>query len=232
MACGAQWTLLPFSHNWREGGEPDVMAACKMTGVGLGANCWDLGAHFGIHTVGLALRVGAGGEVAAFEPDPAAFARLSRHIAMNRLPNVKLFNAAASDLDGQADLIATNGFGSTFSHFKYEDEITSETTTSMRVRTLVLDKLVEDGQIKPARIIKVDVQGHGAKSLQGAIRTITNHRPTIIFSSHSQWELADTRYLLEQLSYRPFDVSGTPTLWESFMFGSAILVPEGTPPNN
>lgn len=56
-----------------------------------GWNCWDLGAHFGLYSVALALRVGPEGQVAAFEPNPVSFARLERHRRMNGLDRLKTY---------------------------------------------------------------------------------------------------------------------------------------------
>jgi len=50
-----------------------------------------LGAHFGLYSVALALRVGPEGQVAAFEPNPVSFARLERHRRMNGLDRLKTY---------------------------------------------------------------------------------------------------------------------------------------------
>src|ERR1700729_2491433 len=92
LAKGARWTFAPFSANWRYGGaEQDVEAGFAILPNPKGAVFWDFGAHFGIHTVGVAMHIGPGGQVAAFEPDPAAFKRLELHVALNCLTNVRLF---------------------------------------------------------------------------------------------------------------------------------------------
>src|SRR5450759_75200 len=90
-AKGAKWTLAPFSYNWRCGGENDLEAGLSRLSSVKGAVCWDFGAHFGIHTVGMAMQVGPAGQVASFEPDPVAFRRLKYHVQKNQLTNVCLF---------------------------------------------------------------------------------------------------------------------------------------------
>jgi hypothetical protein len=105
LAKGAQWTLLPFSSYWRFGGaEQDVLAAAAYLPSLKGIVFWDFGAHFGIHTVGMAMQVGPTGEVVAFEPDPGAFRRLQYHIELNHLSNVRLFAAGASRKSGRGRL--------------------------------------------------------------------------------------------------------------------------------
>lgn len=88
---GARWTLLPFSYNWRAGGEADLTDGLKRMRCLEGAVGWEFGAHFGIATVGMAMQVGRTGQVAAFEPDPGAFRRLSYHVRVNHLPTCACF---------------------------------------------------------------------------------------------------------------------------------------------
>lgn len=92
-AQGTRWTLFPWSSYWRGTHEPEVQAAIMSLGGGdiSGWNCWDLGAHFGLYSVALALRVGPEGQVAAFEPNPVSFARLERHRRMNGLDRLKTY---------------------------------------------------------------------------------------------------------------------------------------------
>ena len=78
IAKGARWTLLPHSAYWRHQGEGDVDAVAATLGPLTGQCFWDLGAHFGLYTVGLAIQVGPSGQVASFEPDPRSHARCAR----------------------------------------------------------------------------------------------------------------------------------------------------------
>src|SRR5262249_23448178 len=107
-AKGAKWTLVPFSYNWRRGGENDLAPGLLRLPSISGAVCWDFGAHFGIHTVGMAMQVGPAGQVVSFEPDPAAFCRLKYHVQINRLSNVVLFQAAVSNKAGSMKLITAH----------------------------------------------------------------------------------------------------------------------------
>ena len=72
IAAGARWPLYPWTSYWRGTHEPALQACLMGLGNGdlTGWSCWDLGAHFGLYSVGLALGVGPTGEVAGFEPTP------------------------------------------------------------------------------------------------------------------------------------------------------------------
>ena len=217
LAKGARWTAFPFSANWRLGGEVDVARCVAMAGDLAGRTCWDLGAHFGIHTVGLAMCVGPTGEVAAFEPDPVAHRKLERHVRMNRLDQVKLFQAAASDAEGFLELIVAGALGSTVTHARYDDEVIGESTDTVASRAIRLDSLVDEGAIRLPDFVKIDVEGHGAKAIAGAIRAVSRSRPLIALSVHSRAEWFDTATLLEAVGYMPYALAtGNVIDWSAF----------------
>jgi FkbM family methyltransferase len=179
-----------------------------------GAVCWDLGAHFGVHAIGLAFHVGTSGEIVAVEPDHVAYDRLKYHVQLNRLNNVKLFQLAASNLDGDIELIIAQGLGSSVTHAKYEDEILTGETEIFSSKAARMDTLREKHQLRLPNLIKVDVEGHGAKALAGAMNTISDSKPIVVLSVHSPSEWQDSRSLLEPLGYRPVTRDGTKLSWE------------------
>lgn len=222
IARGARWTLLPHSAYWRRGGEGDVDAVASTLGPLTGLCFWDLGAHFGLYTVGLARAVGPTGQVASFEPDPVSHARCARHVAMNRLENVRLFCAAVSDRATQQEFIVPAA-GATFNHLRYEDEPVAAGEKTIQIESLVLDELVAAGHIRPPHLIKVDVEGHGAKAVAGARQTIARHHPVLVMSFHSHAETNYTQALLEPLGYRCFENDGRPLAWAAVVFRTACL---------
>jgi FkbM family methyltransferase len=225
LAKGARWTLLPYSMYWRGNPEEEVETFIRQVGDLRGASCWDLGAHFGFFTVGLALAVGADGQVTSVEPDPVSFARCQRHVRMNHLGNVKLFNAAASAETGEAELLLYDGLGTSTSHLAYHGE-TGAAATRHRVRKVRLDDLVAAGEIRPPRLIKVDVEGHGGSALWGAEKTVQSSRPAIVMSFHSPEEFEQTRRLVGPLDYRMFAYPpDQPEPWKDLVVGTRLLLP-------
>ena len=202
VARGARWTLYPWTSYWLGTHEPHVQAALAAIGGGdiRGWSCWDLGAHFGLYSVGLARGVGLEGEVAAFEPNPASFARLERHRRMNRLAQLKTFQAAASDREGMADLLTYGDLGSSSTHLAHNGEL-GIGGAPVRVATARLDTWVEAGRIRAPDLIKIDVEGHGHRALEGARRSLAAKRPILIAAFHSEPEVAGVLALLKPFDY-------------------------------
>jgi FkbM family methyltransferase len=222
IARGARWTLLPHSAYWRGGGEGDVDAVAATLGSLTGKCFWDLGAHYGLYTVGLARHVGPTGQVVSFEPDPRSHARCARHVAMNHLQNVRLFRAAVSDRATRREFLVPAA-GAPFNHLRYEDEPVAAGEKTIQIETMVLDELVAAGTISPPLLVKVDVEGHGAKALTGARQTLATHHPVLVMSFHSQAESDDTQALLEPLGYRCYENDGRPLPWSAVVFRTACL---------
>jgi len=223
LAQGARWTAFPYSGYWRGETEMDVEQAINQHGAMEGASCWDLGAHFGIYTVGMAMAVGSQGCVASFEPNPVAFAKCKRHVEMNGLTWVKLFNAGVSDRERTGRLIVGMNCDSSSAHLLYEDEKEEPASGLTEITLVQLDLLVESGAIRRPDFIKVDVEGHGAKALLGARRSILETTPTLVVSFHSRWELEGTKELLEPMGYSAQDGSGSPLTWQECLYRTAIL---------
>lgn len=200
--AGARWTLYPWTSYWRGAHEPAVTRAVGALGDLCGKTCWDLGAHFGYYACGFAQRVGPDGQVLAVEPFPTSFARLERHRRMNRFAWMRCVCAAASDANGDAELIADTREGDTGVHLAYDaNERPAAGVPLLRIRTVKLDDLVARGEVRAPHVLKIDVEGHGHVALAGAAATLRRARPVILMAFHSPAETAGTRALLDPLGY-------------------------------
>jgi len=203
--------------------EADVQTALSRLGRTKGIVFWDIGAHFGIHSIGVAMQCGPTGRVVAFEPDPVAFKRLLRHVKLNALGNVKIYQRAASDRTGRSVLFTPGGQGSSNSHLLYYADNDMTGTPRIEIETVAIDELVDSGEIRAPSLIKVDAQGHGGNALQGAGKTIAQSLPLIAFSNHSDAEIEATRRILDPLGYMPEALHGQSIPWSAV--DEALLVP-------
>jgi FkbM family methyltransferase len=209
---GLWWTLYPWTGYWR-GAHIEEDSIKTITGlVGPGDVCLDLGAHFGFYTLLMARQSSPSGRVYAFEPEPSNFAKLRRHVALNRLGDrCFLFNAGVSEQDGDASMYAGGGDWAPTAHFRYSDEAEFKAKDAITVRTVRIDSLVEKGKVDCPRFIKMDVEGHAAPALEGARETIASSRPHIVISTHGPDESAGIARFAERLGYKTlWSVSGRP----------------------
>jgi FkbM family methyltransferase len=141
-----------------------------------GGVCFDIGAQAGYHTLYASTMVGPSGRVFAFEPAPRNIANIKKHMAMNRLTNVTVVEAAVSDFDG-------------VSHFDCASSAVSghlSTSGSLAVRTISLDHEIDCGALPEPDYIKIDAEGAELRILEGARKLLTRRHPTLSVETH-QW---------------------------------------------
>lgn len=128
-----------------------------------GGSFFDVGANQGFFALLAGLAVGRGGRVVAFEPDPKNHAGIQRNLALNRLPQVVVEQAAVSDRDGEASF-----------HLGRQDEVGSlmldprhVKEQSLSVRTVSLDRYLEEHGFEHVDVVKMDIEGAEVLAFQG-----------------------------------------------------------------
>lgn len=152
----------------------------------------DVGANIGWYTVLASTRVGAGGKVIAFEPDPANAVMLRRNVEANGLTNVVVEEKALSNEPGKLKLfLDRKNLGRHSVVLKYDDK------DYVEVETLRLDDYWKDGG--DIRLVKIDTEGAEGFILDGMRQTLEKHpRLELIL------EFAPER--LEKAGYDPDEV--------------------------
>lgn len=231
LARGAWWSLYPHSAYWRLGGnDADVEAIIRKYGTRPGGTCWDIGAHYGIYAIGMALATGPQGRVDAFEPDPVACRRLRWHRRLNRLDHLRVHEVAVTDRTGDARLYQYEEFGATTSHLPYTHE-TLEGVPSTLVSKIKIDDWVDSGKLSAPGFIKMDVEGHAGPALRGMQQTLASAHPVILVAIHTEEEFQQVTGLLSSLDYGCHTVSGTPAGNPAGShFGELLFLPGGQTP--
>lgn len=135
-------------------------------------NIVDIGAQVGLYT--LYAKYLPKSTFYAFEPFPSTFQALNENIRLNNIENVKTFNIAISDKQGETSLntsIGHNGLhtlGSNPLRFNDIKPITVNTTT--------LDIHFSD---IPIHYIKIDTEGYEYYILKGGMNSIKKYKPII-----------------------------------------------------
>jgi FkbM family methyltransferase len=171
------------------------------------ANCIDVGAANGKVLTEIA-RAAPRGRHIAYEPLPVFHADLA-----SRFPFVDVRPFALSDVDGETTFTyVTNR--PWVSGFRQRDHLADATKVeTIRVRTERLDDHLPEGYVP--HLIKVDVEGAEELVFRGALRTIAEHRPIIVFQhGRGSAEYYGTtpssifRLLTNEAGLRIFDMDG------------------------
>jgi FkbM family methyltransferase len=147
--------------------DADLLPAIKEVAAGMDT-VYDIGAHAGFYAM---LFAESASQVFAFEPDEDNCRRLRFNCA--QLPNISIQPYALSDRAGMLHLEQCGSM----SHIVE--------TGGLSVRCTTLDEC----QLPPPNLIKLDVEGHGARVLAGGTHTIGRYRPRIVMEVHNGEEL-------------------------------------------
>jgi FkbM family methyltransferase len=146
------------------------------------ATVYDVGAHTGGHTALLARRAA---HVYAFEPEPNAFAELSKLIEMNDVRNVTALAVALGGESGIAEMALPADDGVEMAGTLepgFQEHLGDAPTVEVPV--VALDDLRPLLDLPPPDFVKVDVEGFEDEVLRGARRTVEAHRPTLMVEVH------------------------------------------------
>lgn len=156
-----------------------------------GSVFFDVGANAGFYSLLAARRVGAG-RVYAFEPLPANIAYLRKHLAMNRIRNVEVFEVAISDQSGTASFASesTRAMGKL------------AVGGALAVATATIDSLIAGERIALPDCIKMDIEGGEYRALLGAARCFRERRPKLFLATHGKAVHDDCCRLLASWDYQ------------------------------
>ena len=138
----------------------------------------DAGANFGIYTVIAAKAVGMEGRVLAFEPNALVMPVLKKNVELNGFRNVRLFQAALCDSDGEAQLYHYADLGPVGYAIAPGDtgDKGSETVT-----TVTLDSALKSEGLDRVDFLKLDIEGAELAALYGARELLAQCKPMVLF---------------------------------------------------
>ena len=154
--------------------EIPVQEAFRRT-VGPGSVVWDVGANLGYFSL-LAARLGA--LVHAFEPVPESAARVRANVAANRLDDrVRVHEVAVGAAAGRRPFLVVRD--ASWSHLADRGRHAA-TREEREVEVVRLDDL----DLSPPDLVKIDVEGSEGAVLEGAARVLREHHPVLIVELH------------------------------------------------
>jgi FkbM family methyltransferase len=131
---------------------------------------YDVGSNVGQFLIPMAKIVGERGQVVGFEPHPVNHQRLMRNVALNRLMNVKVFQVALGDCNGDIRIYGARGTATVVPHAAaWHGSLPVASIQTMRG-----DDLRGGAGLPIPRALKVDVEGAEFAVLSGLRETISS----------------------------------------------------------
>ncbi|MFO0813389.1 MAG: FkbM family methyltransferase [Gemmatales bacterium] len=125
---------------------------------------WDVGANFGLYSICAARKIGKNGQVVSFDPVTWCCERIRRNIELNHLDNVTVLDIALSDRTAEFTIQDSESPVSGTSRLEQNVEMH---TSANKVRAMSGREVISASMAPPPTIIKVDVEGHEIKVLEG-----------------------------------------------------------------
>lgn len=157
----------------------------------------DVGANVGMYTLSLAEYFE---HVAAFEPHPVTRKVLELNVAINGLKNVSVSPFALSNRSGSAileDNLNNTGAATLEGNGGSSNIYTVET----RVASTAITEMSND---HPISLIKIDVEGHELKVIEGLKGILASQKPVIAFEANDPRQAKELIPLLNDLGYVKF----------------------------
>ena len=136
----------------------------------------DVGSNVGVYAL-TAKSVNPTATVFAFEPYPPTFERLVANVELNGF-DIVTSSFAVSNQNGEAALYAHAA--EQLASLESSDEQVNDTGTPITVKTTSLDDFADAHGLSRVDLIKIDIEGHEPKALDGAERTLAASRPTLL----------------------------------------------------
>lgn len=187
-ARGSRWIVGHGVHGYWLGTYEATKQAAFAKCIQPGAVVYDIGAHLGFYTVLASRLAGPAGKVIAFEPWRPNLTMLYEHIDLNQLINVTVMEVALTSFSGQHSFSG----GTSDS----EGRLSDQGFSSVNVRRL------DDLELPPPSVVKIDVEGEELGVLDGGAAVISRSKPIIFLATHSPLLDVECRNLLADLGYQ------------------------------
>ena len=178
----------------------------------------DVGTHVGYFSMLAAALVGGEGRVISFEPDESNFEHLVSHIELNELRNVEPVNRAVGESDHVAQFFvnADNDGGHALWDVGLHDynQLSRSQPRTREVEVVSVDSFLASREVRSLKLIKIDAEGSELRVLQGARRSLVEHRVPFVVAEVNRFALErmgtteeELRAFMEELGYETWGFS-------------------------
>lgn len=174
----------------------------------------DIGAIKGVYTYWLSKKVGVNGKVYAFEPQPELGDFLEESKKTFKLKNVKIVNKGLSSESSEMILYRRKvGDGAAMIASEHNKLFDPSGKEKVNIEVIKLDDFISKEKIDELAFIKCDVEGHELEVFKGALATLKQFKPTILFECHhEEAKEGEVFNLLKEIGYHGFFFNGTEKL--------------------
>jgi FkbM family methyltransferase len=141
----------------------------------------DVGGNIGMVTLLAARRVGPGGRVDTFEPNPKCIARIRSALRLNKIDWVTIHPMGLSNEVTELELSITHdhsGVGT----FAPIGDVQGAPVERFKLKVVRGDELLLS-RAQPIKLMKIDVEGFEVKALQGLTQTLQRDRPLVVLET-------------------------------------------------
>jgi len=166
----------------------------------------DCGSNFGFYSL-FSASLSINNKIISLEASPKTYQDHKDNIILNKFKNIELLNLAVSEKNDQILKLSEskNDWESSLTHSNFDKIYETEIKTKT-IDTILEQKKIEDFDL----IIKLDIEGHEIKAIEGAFSTINKFNPLIIiefskFLQSKNYNLDFFRDFLKKFDYSIYD---------------------------
>lgn len=178
----------------------------------LGFTVWDVGGHFGYHTLSFAKLVGKNGKVLTFEPNPFNIERLKMNIEKNTdiTNRISIIDKALSDktvktlMEISDDVDGSQSSGSYLKEIKIKplNKKAYRNFKEWPIEAIKIDDFILKNKEKDPDIIKIDIEGAEFLALSGATELLKRKHPMMFIEIHDIINMFNIEKMLLDMNYK------------------------------
>lgn len=172
---------------------------------------FDIGANIGYHSINIS-KFNSECEVYSFEPIIKTYNYLNENLEINNIKNVRTFNIALSNYNGECDFFYYPQGSMNASAANLNESVKCE---KILCKIKKIDDFVFENNINKIDLIKCDTEGSELLVFKGAIATLQKFKPIIFTEMLRKWSEKfdyhpnDIILLLTQIGYECFTMRGS-----------------------
>ncbi|WP_026881241.1 FkbM family methyltransferase [Clostridium akagii] len=143
---------------------------------------FDIGANIGYHSIKYSIH-NRKCKINSFEPIPKTYNYLTKNIEINKIKNIKTFNLAFSNYDGEAEFYYYPEGSANASAVNLGEIYNME---KIKCKVVKIDSFVKENNIS-VDFIKCDVEGGELLTFKGGIETLERDKPIIFTEILRKW---------------------------------------------